>query len=1349
MPDAPPAPRPIERDAAAAGRPLLTALFAATVRRHAERVAIDVPPSTARPERRTMTYGELDAVSGAIARSLLAAWDGAPSSAAERIVPILLGRDTPNLYAAQLGVLRAGGAFTCLDAAFPDGHLRSVIEDAGASVVLADQASVERLAAIAPEVAALDVAALVAAHDRPLSEPDPAQLAYVIYTSGTTGTPKGVMIEHRSIAHLVGSDVEHFALSAEDRVAQCSSPAYDSSLEETWLAFAVGATLVPLNDETVRLGPDLVPWLRRERISVFCPPPTLLRTTGCRDPRSELPDLRLLYVGGEALPQDLADRWGAACWLENGYGPTECTVTVVRGRMQPGVPVSIGRPVEGHRAWILDERFDRVLDGEAGELCIAGPGLARGYHGRPELTAERFPMLEGLGRVYRTGDLVRVNERGDLEYLGRIDGQVKLRGYRVELPAIEATIAAFPGVREAACAVQVEAAEGEAGGAQVLVAHVVPQDPDAPPGAAALRDFVRHRLPGYMVPARIAMIEALPTSIGGKLDRKRLPPIAAQGDARPASRAEGLPGVVATIFARATRASEVGLDDDFFLDLGGDSLSAVAVVCSLRSEPATRHAAVRDLYDARTARRLAERLAATPPAGETRVAEPPAAAGRPHPVVASIEQAAWLAAGLAGWGFVAYLVLCCIAPAVVARIGVVATILVAPLASFAFLLASAPLAVGATALVKRLVVGRYEPCRIPVWSGAYVRHWMVEQTARLIPWGMLEGTELMSIALRALGAKVGRRVHVHRGVDLRHGGWDLLALGDDVTLGQEASLKLVDLEAGHLVVGPIALAEGATVATRAGLAAGSSLGRDASLAPLAWLGAGQHIPDGERWDGVPAARIARSSPPPSLTRGAALTPLGHAGAMLLARFVQHLLASLPWIAVGLAAARFDAGDGRDLPAWIAGFPIGMAILGAILAVPLGLLAEAIGLRLFGSVEPGVISVRSAESIRVWLTSGAVDSAGRWLSGTLFWPRWLRLAGMRIGPGCEISTIIDVVPSLVGIGEESFFADGIYLASPEVHRGTIALRTTRLGRNTFLGNHAVVPAGHVWPDDFFVGVSTVADPRLAKPGTGWFGHPPLALPRREVVEADRSVTHEPSLPRVVSRYFWESLRFALLAWPIAVAFGWWAIVARWSGAGFLAAALVGAPLATAAAVAALAGMILGLKWILLGRTRPGQHPLWSCWCSRWDFLYVAWAMYARGLLGTLEGTVFLTWFLRASGVRIGKGVLLGHGFAQVVDPDMLVFEDGATVNCHFQAHSFEDRILKMDRLVVRRGASVGTNAVVFYGADIGEGSRVEPHTVVMKRERLDAEGIYAGAPAVCVGRMSGPSPNSSSARSTGR
>jgi non-ribosomal peptide synthetase-like protein len=246
------------------------------------------------------------------------------------------------------------------------------------------------------------------------------------------------------------------------------------------------------------------------------------------------------------------------------------------------------------------------------------------------------------------------------------------------------------------------------------------------------------------------------------------------------------------------------------------------------------------------------------------------------------------------------------------------------------------------------------------------------------------------------------------------------------------------------------------------------------------------------------------------------------------------------------------------------------------------------------------------------------------------------------------------------------------------------------------------------------------------GTSWFGQPPFGLPRREIVRADPRLTHRPGAVRYAVRVFWEVLRATLPVVPMALWLTWLQLVAAAATRGWWPAA--GAAVAGALGVALCQlAFVLATKWALLGRVRPGQHGLWSAWANRWDFHYVVWERCGRPWLSHLEGTLWLNWFLRAIGVRIGRRVVLGDGFAQVVDPDMLTIGDGATVQAMFQAHSFEDRVLKLDRVRIGEGADVGRGAVVLYGADVGDGTHVAPHSVVMKHERLSPGRHYAGVP----------------------
>jgi non-ribosomal peptide synthetase-like protein len=1306
---------------------LLHEFFERAATRWADEIAIDIPPSDKRPSRRLIKYGELAGEARAIAHLLRETVQD------ECVVAILLPRHSEYLFSGQLGVLQAGAAYTCLDPSFPDERIRETLEDSSAVALLTDAAGRARAVGFTGRV--IDVTEDVGRQvDETLPPPawlTPGSLAYTIYTSGTTGRPKAVMIEHRSIVNLVASDLVDFNLGPGSRVSQNSSAAYDSSVEEIWFALASGATLVVMDDEAVRLGPDLPAWLRRERIAFFCPPPTLLSAMACEDPRTELPDLAVVYAGGEPLSQDLADRWSCARELLNGYGPTECTVTAMYKRLKPGDPVSVGRPVPGIHAWVLNEALEEVAGGEWGELCLGGIGLARGYWNRPELTAEKFSVHPKLGRIYRTGDLVHRDAAGEYYCHGRIDSQVKIRGYRVELEEIETRLTACAGVRGAACRVE----------SDTLAAFVVPDDPQSPPAFDALRSVLRQALPAHMVPARFGLIAQLPLTVGGKIDRARLPS-ALNGHSAPAAAAprnateSELAGFVREVLGLPAAPS---VHADFFSELGGDSLRAAQLITRLRREIPSTAIAVRDVYEAPTIAQLAERFDRTDdgPAAWAEPAEdtsPPQATSASRPFWATVIQSIWLLAGFSIASSAVYYVFFELAPHTARAIGLVPLLLLGPGLFFGGLALYTLLAVSVAVAAKRCLIGRYRALSEPVWSSFYVRNWMVHQVARAIPWWFIEGTEFQLAALRALGARIGQRVHLHRGVQLTGGGWDLLEIGDDVSVAQDASLGLVELDEGHVVVGGISLGAGVTVEIRAGLAPGTRMEAGASLAPLSWLAPGAVIPAGERWDGIPARPAGNSPLTARITRPAReFSPWVHGLAMVAARYV---IGTLPMVNLELLALLSVVSlewDANRLAQFLSQpftftLPLSRLILLAAIAVPLSLAIEAIIVRLLGRVREGVISRWSLEYIRVWMKPRIVFGAGEWLSGTLLWPVWLRCAGLRVARGCEISTILDTVPELVEIGDESFFADGIYLGGPYIHRSTVSLAVTRIGTGVFLGNHSVIPSGCHVSDGVLLGVCTVAGNTPPRSGSAWFGHPPFELPAREVVECDRSLTYEPSTIRYCNRVFWELLRFALPAAPLLVALAWFQFLAEarlhsvWS-----TLVLIQVPLVTLAAAGALCLLVLVLKWGLLGRVRPGQHPLWSCWCSRWDFLYVAWQFYSRGALESLEGTLLLTWYLRAMGVKIGKRVVLGGGFSQVVDPDMLTIEDGATLNCALQSHTFEDRVLKIDRVIIRSGATLGTGSVPLYGADIGAGTHVAPNSVIMKHEHLLPGLRYQGAP----------------------
>jgi non-ribosomal peptide synthetase-like protein len=1300
-------------------------LFEATAREWPDTVAIEVPPGRSRPDRLRVTYAELEHRARAIAGRLR------PFVAGECVVAIMLPRDSDMLYAAQLAVLKTGAAHLCIDPAFPNDRIRILLADSDAVALLTDASGQDRVRGMID--IAFDARALatrgVTVDDEvaPPSWLGPSSLAYVIYTSGTTGTPKGTLIEHGAILNLVMSDCAEFGLGPGDRVAQHSSAVYDSSVEESWLALATGATLVVMDDDAVRLGPDLPAWLRREQVTVFCPTPTLLRATGCRDPEHELPDLRLLYVGGEALPRDVAERWAPGRRLENGYGPTECAVTALRTWIHPGNEVSIGTPVPGVSAWVLDDSLREVPDGTEGELCLGGAGLARGYHRRPDLTSQRFLEHPTLGRIYRSGDLAH-RTGGVFHVHGRLDSQVKLRGHRVELEEIEARLTTCAGVLEAACRLQ------DAGLTQVLVAFVVPAPDDAPPDEEKMRQTLRVTLPSHMIPARIATLPALPTTIGGKLDRRSLPTINLDGHnegpevVAPRNATEAL---IIEAFAEVLKSKALpSVTADFFLDLGGDSLSAAIAVSILQDDPATAAITVRDLYDHPSAAALAAFAAEH----SWEIGDNDQSRENPRPVTRSVAatlfQSAWLLMDFVIASLVSYVVLFHAAPAVVERIGAVRLMLLFPPLALIGLLAYTVGAVAYAAWVKQRLIGHYKPMRVPVWGRQWLKHWVVSRAAARIPWWLLEGTEYQKMALRALGARIGERVHIHRAVDISEG-WDLLEIGDDVTLSQGSAIRLVELEAGEMIVGPVVIESGCTLDVHAGVRTDCIMERDAFLTAHSSLARGGRIPRGERWDGIPARPAGHAPPAPTIAHDRTFSPRAAGDLLLLARLAlvmclalpSELLALVIWQSntSSLSSNATAVGTLLDVRAMVTVLAL------ALLAVPLTLLMAALACRVMGRDRDHVVSRWSAAYVPLWLVPDLVDSAQRWLYGTLLWPHWLRLAGARIGRNCEISSLIDALPATIDIGNQSFCADGIYLGGARVHRGTVTVRPVVLDSNVFLGNGALVPGGVRVPTGTLLGINTVADPRLLRAQTAWFGHPPFRLRHREVNTADAGLDHPPVLRRA-TRLFWETARFALPLGPALVFLLYVWAVERVVASGSALQVTTAIPLITLATALLPTIAALATKWLLLGRVQAGEHQLWSCWASRWDFYCVVWNVYVRELAAELRWTALLAVLLRAAGVRVGRGVVLDGRFAEdLPDPDMITIEDGATVEGTFQAHTFEDRVLKNGPVVIRAGATVAHNAVLLYGADVGDNARVAPHSVIMKHERLLPGIAYEGFP----------------------
>ncbi|WP_226949864.1 non-ribosomal peptide synthetase [Rhodococcus rhodochrous] len=526
---------------------------------------------------RSLTYAELDARSSRLARLLVGRGIGT-----EDVVALGLTRSFDSITAVW-AVARAGAAYVPVDPNYPADRVAHMLSDSEAVLGLTVSAERDRLPGDVQWIDLTDPATLTelealsgepfAAHER-VRPVRADNTAYVIYTSGSTGLPKGVVVSNSGLANFTAAQREHYGLDADTRALHFASPSFDASMLELLLAVGGGGTLV-VASPGIYGGTELAELIRSERVSHAFITSAAVATL---DPEG-LDGLRVLAAGGEAVPPELVARWAPGRAFHNVYGPTETTiVTTISEPLAPGDPITIGGPIRGVRALVLDRRLRPVPVGVPGELYMSGVQIARGYHRRPGLTAERFvadPFGSG-GRLYRTGDVVRWTDDGKIAYVGRSDFQVKVRGFRIELDEIDAVLRREPSVDFA-----VTVARRYDTGSVRLVSYVTATAGHVVDTDDLLR-AASQALPQHMVPDDIVVLDAVPLTHVGKLDRAALPEPEARTRPYRAPRTH-LEEVVARVYADALDAEQVGLDDDFF-DLGGNSLVATQVVARLRDE---------------------------------------------------------------------------------------------------------------------------------------------------------------------------------------------------------------------------------------------------------------------------------------------------------------------------------------------------------------------------------------------------------------------------------------------------------------------------------------------------------------------------------------------------------------------------------------------------------------------------------------------------------------------------------------------------------------------------------------------------------------------------------------------
>lgn len=548
-----------------------------------------------------VTYAELDNAAERLARRLRSLGvDG-------EVAVGICAEHGPDLVRAVLAVLKAGGAFVPLDPSYPAERLAYMVADSGMVVLLTQAALADRIR-FSGHTVLIDQPEAGGYSDQerpgsPVSATGADNAAYLIYTSGSTGRPKGVVVQHRGLTNMLEAQRDVLQPTDADRVLQFSSFSFDACVFELTWALANGARLCTAPREDLRPGPDLARTLRDQQVTAAVLPPTALAMMDA----GGLPALATLMAAGETCTTDLADAWSDGRRFFNGYGLTESSVWSSFVLCPPGGGrPPIGLPIRNTQVYVLDQDMRPVPTGIPGEICIGGPGVARCYLNGPAVTAAAFvpdPYGEPGGRLFRTGDLGSRRAEGSLEYLSRRDTQVKLRGLRIELGEVEHALRELPEVRAAAVLLR-----DDLPGEPKLVAYVVPED-EAEPDSARIRQFLRARIPGYMVPGRFMLLDKLPLTSNGKIDRKALPlPVFDRTEFRTTYSAPSTPTelILAEVWRDVLGLPEIGVNDDFF-ELGGSSLSTVraAATAAARGVPVTVH----DLVESPTIAMLAARAA--------------------------------------------------------------------------------------------------------------------------------------------------------------------------------------------------------------------------------------------------------------------------------------------------------------------------------------------------------------------------------------------------------------------------------------------------------------------------------------------------------------------------------------------------------------------------------------------------------------------------------------------------------------------------------------------------------------------------------------------------------------------
>ena len=1257
----------------------------------------------------------------------------------------LLVSKSLHTYVAMLAILKINAAYVPLDASFPQQRISFIAGDADVKTLVTLSDYEEHVKDIGLQLILLDEQA------REIDQEDTSrlteqekgssedQLCYIIYTSGTTGNPKGVAIEHPSICNFVAVAAETYGIKQDDRCYQGMTIAFDFSVEELWVPLVAGAALVPGRQDTNLLGNDLADYLTERKVTALCCVPTLLATI-----ENDLPDIRFLLVSGEACPRDLVTRWHRpGRTFINAYGPTEASVTATLTEVHPDKAVTIGGPLPTYTIVILKEDEAHLVDdGAMGEICIAGIALAKGYVNRDDLTEKVFiPDFLDIAnnpskRIYRTGDLGRINDDGEVEFHGRIDTQVKIRGYRIELTEIESVFMEMPQVALAV----VDTHEPEPGVVD-LVAYYTLKEGETDLPSDELAKLLRGRLPGYMMPSYVERLAEIPMLPSHKADRKKLPApagprfVASSGDiVAPRNEVEQ---AIAETLAGIMEIEDVSVIDNFFHDLGAHSLLMTQLSAELRTRFPNAELSMRDIYLHPTVAGLAEFIGKNLNKDAVKVER------EAFRMPTNLEYY--------GCGFLQLLFY-------TAYVGFVAVMLVGwidwvlssittsdvyirtvlgGLRAFA-IFSTLPI------LAKWILIGRWKPEVIPIWSLAYFRFWVVKTLIQTNPVLIFSGTPLYNIYLRLLGAKIGRDVVIqsnHVPVTT-----DLFSIGDNTILRKSSVLMGYKAQSGYIHTGPITLGrdvfvgEASVLDISTEMADGSQLGHSSSLR------SGQHVPVGKRYHGSPAVETSTNYDRVEHLEIGTWRKVVYTAFQLFNAFfliVPSAVFALYWLFPSLFGG--EAGLASLVAGWQS---ITLATTSYILLISLGLFFGALTFGLLVMVVVPRIFNRFLEEDKVYPLYGVHYYLFNMITGISNSPyfnvligdssyivNYLKFIGYKVSDAVQTGSNFGTDqehdnPFLCTIGQGTMVSDGLSMINAHMSSSSFKMARVDIGENNYIGNNLVYPPdGKTGSNVLMATKALIPIDGPVRENVGLLGSPAFEIPRS--VDRDKLF-----LDAEAANFQKERVRKKNIHGLFTIAS---VLSIQWAHF-FLTLLFIHGVLALyvpyGLPVVMLSLPVYGLLTIVyfsvVARWSWGVGKMDPKVCSIYDRHYWKvehyWKRCDSPLKNLFKGTPFRTLIHRLYGTKVGRKVFDDGCFLS--EQTLVEIGDYCTLNdlAVLQSHSLEDGVFKSDYIKLGKGCSIGANALVHYGTKLGDNSVLDPDSFLMKGEIIGADSTWRGNPA---------------------